>query len=240
MLIESPGGNGAAAEKLARMSRNFANGFRVFVLDSAKSAATLIALAADEIVMGYCSEIGPIDAQVPLFFGGTFNLVSAQTIIDTEDSLRSQYLERIEENKETQDILTSLASLDPAMVEHCRCLMRFSKVTAKEFLKKHMLKDKFSSKRELGIAVKQIVDNLSLPKQHQVHSRVIQADDAKELGLNTVSLAKDDSLWKNMWQYHDRALVYMDTTRHSKLVETPTITLAAGRMVSQKGDKEND
>jgi ClpP class serine protease len=37
---------------------------RVIVPNIAKSAATLFALGADEILMGYLSELGPIDPQV--------------------------------------------------------------------------------------------------------------------------------------------------------------------------------
>jgi ClpP class serine protease len=38
----------------------------VVVPDQAKSAATLIALGADEILMGPASDLGPIDPQIEL------------------------------------------------------------------------------------------------------------------------------------------------------------------------------
>lgn len=229
LLLESPGGDGVVAGKIARMCRCFADTFRVLVLNRAKSAATLIALSANQIVMGYCSEIGPIDAQVPFVAGQIPRYISAQTFIDAEEQLRTQYLERKEEGKEVQDILTSIAALDPELVEHCRRLMDFSRDLAEHFLRDYMLKDKYPSSQKLAGAVRRIINRLSLPLKHQVHSRAIYVEDAKDMGLEVVGLGKESNLWQDMWSYHDRAFVYMGTTGRVKLVETPSVTLGAAQ-----------
>jgi ClpP class serine protease len=64
LLLQSPGGDIEAAEKIVYMCREIAGQFRVIVPEYAKSAATLIALASDEVIMGLASELGPIDAQL--------------------------------------------------------------------------------------------------------------------------------------------------------------------------------
>ncbi|EQD35761.1 periplasmic serine protease, partial [mine drainage metagenome] len=65
LLINSPGGLPDATETLIRNAFRATNRpFRVIVASSAKSAATLLALGADEIVMGFTSQLGPIDPQV--------------------------------------------------------------------------------------------------------------------------------------------------------------------------------
>lgn len=61
----------------------------------AKSAATIIALGADEIVMGYCSELGPIDAQVVVVVGGVPRYISAQSFIDSRVSLEDRFYEAV-------------------------------------------------------------------------------------------------------------------------------------------------
>ena len=70
VLLHSPGGDGTLVEKMVEMCRTHLSGenskFRVIVPNVAKSAATLLALGADQILMGYCSELGPIDPQVPI------------------------------------------------------------------------------------------------------------------------------------------------------------------------------
>ena len=68
LMLHSGGGDIDAAEKFITMVRDkVRNGaLRVIVPHYAKSAATLMALGADSIVMSDSSELGPIDPQVPL------------------------------------------------------------------------------------------------------------------------------------------------------------------------------
>lgn len=63
--LESPGGDAHTAFKLALMLRQAATTVRIVIPDYAKSAATLLALAGDEIYMGPGAELGPLDAQIP-------------------------------------------------------------------------------------------------------------------------------------------------------------------------------
>ena len=64
LLLQSPGGDIDVAEKLVNLIDARCPSFRVIVAQSAKSAATLMALASNEIVMSDTSELGPIDPQV--------------------------------------------------------------------------------------------------------------------------------------------------------------------------------
>ena len=64
LLINSPGGNPTTAEKIILTCRSYADSFRVIVPSSAMSAATLIAMGSDAIVMTPTAEIGPIDPQM--------------------------------------------------------------------------------------------------------------------------------------------------------------------------------
>ncbi len=63
--LESAGGDAHTAYKLALILRHVAGHVRVVVPDFAKSAATLLALAGDEIFLGPGAELGPLDGQIP-------------------------------------------------------------------------------------------------------------------------------------------------------------------------------
>lgn len=63
LVLHSPGGSAEAAESAVSYLRKRFTHIRVFVPLAAMSAATMIALAADEIVMGQHSQLGPIDPQ---------------------------------------------------------------------------------------------------------------------------------------------------------------------------------
>jgi ClpP class serine protease len=65
LILTSSGGEPGSAYLIGKLCREFSNGkFVVVVPRHAKSAATLLSTAADEIHMGSLSELGPIDPQI--------------------------------------------------------------------------------------------------------------------------------------------------------------------------------
>jgi len=63
LIIHSPGGSAEAAESIVTYLRKRFDHIRIFVPVAAMSAATMVTLSADEIVMGQHSQLGPIDPQ---------------------------------------------------------------------------------------------------------------------------------------------------------------------------------
>jgi hypothetical protein len=66
LIVSSPGGSAQAAEQIVEYLRTQFGYIRCFVPMQAKSAATMIALGCDEVVVGNHSELGPIDPQITL------------------------------------------------------------------------------------------------------------------------------------------------------------------------------
>jgi len=64
LLIDSPGGFAVYAYKLAKLLRNHSGGFTAVVPQYAKSAATLLTLGAERIILPRDGELGPLDAQL--------------------------------------------------------------------------------------------------------------------------------------------------------------------------------
>ncbi len=64
LLIETPGGSGEVAEDIVKLLRGKYGDVAAVVPGAAKSAGTLIVMAADEILMEPASALGPIDAQI--------------------------------------------------------------------------------------------------------------------------------------------------------------------------------
>lgn len=81
LFLFSPGGIATDAYKMGRLIREHCNNLSILVPYKAKSAATLLALAGDEIIMGPASELGPIDPQIPVDMGdGRVQYVPALSI----------------------------------------------------------------------------------------------------------------------------------------------------------------
>jgi ClpP class serine protease len=67
LILESSGGYGNVAEKLLHVFREvFTKSFNIIVPNLVKSAATMLSIGADKIIMGTNSELGPIDPQIAI------------------------------------------------------------------------------------------------------------------------------------------------------------------------------
>lgn len=64
LLLRSPGGDGEQAVRAIRVLQSRCSKLVIVVPDVAKSAATLLALGADEIRLGPASDLGPVDPQM--------------------------------------------------------------------------------------------------------------------------------------------------------------------------------
>jgi len=64
LLVESGGGDIDVTSKIVKMLRRYCKKFCVIVPFYCKSAATLIAISADELVMCKSGELGPVDTMV--------------------------------------------------------------------------------------------------------------------------------------------------------------------------------
>ena len=64
LIIDSGGGDLTMAVKIVNICKNYSKKFTVIVPFFAKSAATMIALSADDLILGKAGELGPIDPQV--------------------------------------------------------------------------------------------------------------------------------------------------------------------------------
>lgn len=233
LIIHSPGGDGTTAEKLIELCRAYCKKFNVIVPNRAKSAATIIALGADEIVMGHCSELGPIDAQVPIVVGGIPRYVSAQSFIDAQETLQAEFAKRTKADPkaDVRDLLQQLAVLDGPFTDHCRKLMAFSRDVAEKNLENRMLSG-IQPVAERKKRVAHVIQQLSEPANFRVHSRMIDGNTAKtKLQLNVRLLAKDSDLWKSIWQYYIRAEVNLQNAGAGKIIESRVETL-----FSSKGD----
>ena len=85
IILHTPGGLVLAATQIARAIRDRKSRVTVFVPHYAMSGGTLIALAADEIVMSPHAALGPIDPQIDKFAAASLIKVLEQKSIDKID-----------------------------------------------------------------------------------------------------------------------------------------------------------
>jgi hypothetical protein len=83
VLVASPGGDIEAAYLVARELRRRTPALAVYLPFRVKSAAALLALAADELVFGGLGELGPLDAQYEEKQAHDFPLSASRLLLDT-------------------------------------------------------------------------------------------------------------------------------------------------------------
>lgn len=226
LILTSSGGQPESAEKVIMTLRHFYDDdLRVIVPESAKSAATIVALGAQEIVMGYCSELGPIDPQVfvPDESGrGIFR--STHSIIQSVDANLHKLHEAIANGEPYLGYLRLLDFVpNLAFVEECRLAQRLAREIAERWLQMTMLEDQRGRATE-------IADKLSRADQMFSHSRAIDYRIAQdELGLNVRYLPPDDELWRLVWELHIRSRWHSAQNGWAKIIESRWTTIELGQ-----------
>jgi hypothetical protein len=214
LLLHSPGGDGTIVEKMVDMCRAHLSGnnrkLRVIVPNIAKSAATVFALGADQILMGYCSELGPIDPQVPVAVSGITQWVSAFAFVEARDKLMDQIATATKKKEPTVGLLQQLAGLNIPFTDEMENQIGFAKKTATTLLDKYMLNPSLSDPKARMAKANEIAEKLLSKQLFPVHGQYIDGATAKQLGLEVEVLDKEDALWKLIWDYYIRCEVQMN------------------------------
>lgn len=194
LFLYARGGNLMAPFRLVQLIREFCERFNVLVPYRALSAATLLSLGADEIVMGKMGELSPIDPTTGHPFNPQDPLNPGKRIpISVEDvtSFMTFAREKAELSKEKDldvfRILTS--SIHPLALGNIERGYGIIRQLAPKLLKFHM-----KSKEKIS----HIVESLT---EGKIHNYLITRHEAKsEIGLNVKE--PDADLESLMWSLY--------------------------------------
>ena len=203
LFLLSPGGYVDPAFKMAKLCRDFSEEkFSVIIPYYAKSAATLLSLGADELVMGHPSEIGPIDPRIRVKdnYGREVD-VSATAIKDALKVIEELSGESPEKSLKYMPLIEKI-NLD-TLGEYERAL-KASKQYAKTLLEtSNLLKDKSKAEEVAN----------SLATGYYSHGYAIYADEARDkLGFNIVFIENEDE-WKPIWQLYNLYEAFIDDSK---------------------------
>jgi hypothetical protein len=237
LVLHSPGGDPTVIEKMVDMCRSHLSGdhrrFRVIVPNIAKSAATVLALGADEILMGYCSELGPIDPQVQIAVSGVIQWISALAFVESRDKLMTEITAATKKKQPTAGLLQQLAGLNIPFTEEMENWIGFAKKTAATLLDKYMLRSKVPDSRTRKRKANQIAEKLLSKQLFPVHGQFIDGARAKQLDLEVEVLGKDDPLWEKVWEYYIRCEVQMNMAIQPPMIKIKLFESAQLSLVAQ-------
>jgi hypothetical protein len=207
LLINTGGGDINAAEKMVSMLRAAVGKqgrFRVIVPDFAKSAGTLIALAADRILMSDSSELGPIDPQFPRKDSdGTVRWHSVLNYLAAYEMTCQQ----IHTNPNNAVAIAMLSKFDPTMVQQFEAVKRRARTLAEHHLRRWMFHDKM-------VAYTKIANDLMNIERWPAHGQMIGYEDARDIQLEIEYLPPDSEEWQAYWSlYCHQRLAIKDDQR---------------------------
>lgn len=193
LLLNSPGGDIDTAEKIITLIRKRAEAapVRVIVPDYAKSAATLIALGANSVVMSHTSELGPIDPQVPLTgINGVTSVHSAQNYVDSYH----KHAKKLRQHPDDPVARLMLDMMDPVVLKKLKRTIKRSKVIASALLQTAMIKDA----DEADSAARKLADT----NEWHSHGQMISHEQCLKIGLKVTYMNPKSDVWEKIWRLY--------------------------------------
>jgi len=192
VFLQSPGGIIDAAYKIVCLCREYCDNLAIIIPYRAKSAATLIALGADEILMGPPSEIGPIDPMIEVKHPERgISWIPAQSI---RDALRLFDDEIAQDVNRGLLFMPIMSKIDPWVLGAYERALKSSQQYAEALLSKYMLKDKLEMARKVAE---------ELATGYYSHGYAIDRRIAKEeLKLNVTFADGDKEMWDHIWRLY--------------------------------------
>jgi hypothetical protein len=206
LILHSPGGSLEAADQIVQYLRAKYRHIRAIVPQNAMSAATMIACACDEIVLGKHSAIGPIDPQ--MLFGQL--AIPAHTILSDFEKARADITNAPQLG---QLWAPRLANLPPGFLNLCEQTIRLAKEKVEFWLGKYMFAGQDQEKAH------SIAEWLGNFEEHRTHGRPIGFDLAHEKGLKVKRLEDNQDLQEAVLSVFHATMVTFQSTSCLKIIE---------------------
>ena len=208
LIINSPGGDGLAAERIINLCRNYSStkDFWVIVPGKAKSAATMICFGASKIIMSRNSEFGPVDPQLAM----EDKRFSALNVVKSYNDL---FKRAVKAKGNLEPYLQQLANYDERDIKEFKSAISLAEDIAVRTLKSGMMKKK--NEKDIREDIKIFLS----PEMTKSHGRPIWIDDGLKCGLNIEEIELHSKLWKIIYELYIRTDLFVSTTA-AKCIES--------------------
>jgi hypothetical protein len=218
LLISSPGGNGLAAERIINICQAYSGNkkYSVIVPGKAKSAATMVCLGAEKLIMSETSELGSIDPQyVKTDEKGKSEVYSAYNIIMSYKKIFEKAINH--EGPHMEPFLQALAEYDPKTIEECMSQIELSQHIAIKALQ-HGMYEGFDDD-----AIKDKIKIFLVPtREVKDHGRPIYYKHISDLGLNIDLKPPKNNLWEQIYELYLRLNLLVSNDFIGKCIESET------------------
>lgn len=221
ILLHSPGGSPDSTERIVNLIRNRFDHVSFLIPHSAYSAATMMALSGNEIILHPSATLGPIDPQI--------NGTPARAFIRGFEKVRD--LIQNEGPSIVPAYLPMLRQYSLHFLEQCKDAESLSTILAKEWITKYMFGEANVDEQD----VDDLVTFLSNYDSHKIHSRPIYFDKISQYKINATKA--EGELKDLMREAHILLNGFFDITPFIKVYENSK-GLSYGRQIQSTLKKE--
>lgn len=212
LILHSPGGSAEAAESIVEYLRTRFDHIRVIVPLAAMSAATMVALGADEIIMGSHSQLGPIDPQFTIFTPEGPRAAPAQAIKDQFEKAKQ---ECADEPAHVTAWLPILRAYGPGLLAQCDHQRELAENLVARWLERYM----FAASADAAAMAATTAAWFANFSDFGSHGRRVSRDDARAQNVVVIDLEDDDELQELVLSVHHMVNHTMSSTGAFKLIE---------------------
>ena len=207
LVLHTPGGVTNAAETIVAYLRSKFTDIEVIVPTYAMSAGTMISLAANRIIMGRQSQLGPID---PQFVIGQ-RAQSARAIVDQFENAKMDILKDAAAAGVWFPILQTIG---PALLQDARNALDYGEQMVAQWLEQYMFDGKPNAK-ELA---RKVATHFNDAKKHKSHGRRIDRDEARAEGLDIEDLEDNQELQDAVLTLYHLVTIAIEKSPAAKIV----------------------
>ena len=200
LFLHSPGGSAEAAARMLDYLRSKYDDIRVVVPLAAMSAATMLALGSDRILMGKHSQLGPIDPQVSTPTG---QYAPAAAILEQFDRAQSECQA---DPSRLGAWLPILQQYGVALLQICEAQQRLGRRMVSRWLREYMLRGQPAASRKASAIARYFGDY----GRHKSHSLAITRTDARSRGVVIENLEDDPALQDAILSVHHATMLTLN------------------------------
>jgi len=211
VFIHSPGGSAEATESIVKILRNKFKDVRFIVTGTAKSAATMMIMSGNSILMDSNAELGPVDPQVRV--RGRFS--PAGSIIEQFDRASTILAKNPEQLPVWIPILQEFA---PALLVECENYIKLSKKLVSSWLAQFMFAGEMRAKHRASTVARFLANE----KNSLSHARRIDLAQLLSIncGLKVKAISAESAeLQDALGQLHLAIMATLDSTGAVKIFE---------------------
>ncbi len=205
LFIYTRGGALIVPLKIVKLIKSYCNKFEILIPYRCHSAGTLIALGADNIVMGKLGELSPVDPSTTHPFNPQNPAVSQEKLpISVEDLnsylLFAEEMAKVDNDKMIEVFKYLVENIHPLSLGNAYRVYRIGKMISEKLLKLHM--NEKTEKEKIKSILKEITGETLC-----IHEYPIYRDEAKNIGLDVEIPDKD--LEEKLWELYEAYEVEM-------------------------------